>query len=71
MVTAATSIFERPKGRKEKKMLRMEMIGNLTRDPESRTFQKGETDGKVCNFTVAVAVGYGQYKHTEFVRVAA
>ena len=52
-------------------MLRMEMIGNLTRDPESRTFQKGETDGKVCNFTVAVAVGYGQYKHTEFVRVAA
>ena len=52
-------------------MLRIEMIGNLTRDPESRTFQKGETDGKVCNFTVAASVGYGQYKRTEFVRVTA
>ncbi len=52
-------------------MIRMELIGNLTRDPESRTFQKGETDGKVCNFTVAASVGYGQYKRTEFVRVAA
>lgn len=52
-------------------MLRIEMIGNLTRDPESRTFQKGETDGEVCNFTVAASVGYGQYKRTEFVRVTA
>ena len=52
-------------------MLKLEMIGNLTRDPESRTFQKGETDGKVCNFTVAASVGYGQYKRTEFVRVTA
>ena len=52
-------------------MIRMSMIGNLTRDPESRTFQKGETDGKVCNFTVAASVGYGQYKRTEFVRVTA
>ena len=52
-------------------MLKLEMIGNLTRDPESRTFQKGETDGKVCNFTVAASSGYGQYKRTEFVRVAA
>ena len=52
-------------------MIRMELTGNLTRDPESRTFQKGESDGKVCNFTVAASVGYGQYKRTEFVRVAA
>ena len=52
-------------------MLKLEMIGNLTRDPESRTFQKGETDGKVCNFTVAASVGYGQYKRTEFIRVTA
>ena len=52
-------------------MIRMELIGNLTRDPESRTFQKGDTDGKVCNFTVAASSGYGQYKRTEFVRVAA
>ena len=52
-------------------MIRIELIGNLTRDPESRTFQKGETDGKVCNFTVAASVGYGQYKRTEFIRVTA
>ena len=52
-------------------MIRVEAIGNLTRDPESRTVQKGETDGKVTNFTVAASVGYGQYKHTEFIRVAA
>lgn len=52
-------------------MLRVEGIGNLTRDPETRTVQKGENGGKVCNFTVAASVGYGDYKRTEFVRVAA
>ena len=52
-------------------MIRIEAIGNLTRDPETRTFQRGETDGKVTNFTVAASTGYGEYKRTEFVRVAA
>lgn len=52
-------------------MIRIEAIGNLTRDPETRIVQKGETDGKVTNFTVAASVGYGQYRHTEFIRVAA
>ncbi len=52
-------------------MIRIECIGNLTRDPETRTIQKGETDGKVCNFTVAASTGYGEYKRTQFVRVAA
>ena len=52
-------------------MLKLEAIGNLVRDPETRTVQKGETDGKVCNFTVAASYGYGEFKHTEFVRVAA
>ncbi len=52
-------------------MLKLEAIGNLTRDPETRTVQKGENDGKVCNFTVAASFGYGEYKHTEFIRVAA
>jgi single-strand DNA-binding protein len=32
-------------------MNKLEIIGNLTRDPESRTLQDGKT---VCNFTVAV-----------------
>ena len=52
-------------------MIRIEAIGNLTRDPETRTVQKGETDGKVTNFTVAASVGYGQYKHTEYIKVGA
>ncbi len=52
-------------------MIRIEAIGNLTRDPETRTIQKGETDGKVTNFTVAASTGYGEYKKTEFIRVAA
>ena len=52
-------------------MVRLELIGNLTRDPETRTVQKGESGGKVCNFTVAASVGFGDFKRTEFVRVAA
>lgn len=52
-------------------MIRLEVIGNLTRDPETRTIQKGETDGKVTNFTIAAPTGYGDFKRTEFVRVSA
>ena len=52
-------------------MLKLEAIGNLTRDPETRTIQKGDSDGKVTNFTVAASFGYGEYKHTTFIRVAA
>ena len=52
-------------------MLKLCCIGNLTRDPESRTVQRGEHDGKVCNFTVAASYGFGEYKRTEFIRVAA
>ena len=52
-------------------MIRIEAIGNLVRDPETRTVQKGDSDGQVCNFTVAASYGYGEYRHTEFVRVAA
>ena len=42
--------------------------GNLTRDPESRTLSNGNT---VCNFTVAVNVGYGERRVTKYFRVAA
>ena len=52
-------------------MIKLTCIGNLTRDPETRTVQKGQTDGKVTNFTVAASYGYGDYKKTEFIRVAA
>lgn len=52
-------------------MIKLEAIGNLVRDPETRTVQRGDSDGQVCNFTVAASYGYGEYKRTEFVRVAA
>ncbi len=52
-------------------MIRIEIIGNLTRDPETRVVQKGENDGKVTNFTVAASTGYGEYKRTQFVRISA
>lgn len=52
-------------------MIRIEAIGNLTRDPETRTVQKGENDGKVTNFTLAASTGFGEYKRTQFVRISA
>ena len=52
-------------------MIRLAVIGNLTRDPETRTVQRGETDGKVTNFTIAASVSFGEYKRTEFIRVSA
>ena len=52
-------------------MIKLEAIGNLVRDPETRTVQRGDSDGQVCNFTVVASYGYGEYKRTEFVRVAA
>ena len=52
-------------------MLRIEMIGNLTKDPESRIVKTSGSDVTIVNFTVAASHGYGEYKHTEFIRVAA
>ena len=49
-------------------MLTMEIIGNLTRDPELKSVQRADGTRLVCNFTVA-ANRYGQEK-AEFVRVA-
>ena len=49
-------------------MLQMEIIGNLTRDPESRIIKRDGGDRTVCNFTVAVN-RFGR-EDTAFVRVA-
>ena len=49
-------------------MLKMEIIGNLVRDPELKTVSRADGDRPVCNFTVAVN-RYGKEK-AEFVRVA-
>ncbi len=52
-------------------MNRAAFIGNLTRDPETRTIQKMNNETTVTNFTVAASHGYGDYKQTTFIRVAA
>lgn len=52
-------------------MNKMTLIGNLTRDPEIRVIQRNGAESTVTNFTVAVNEGYGDFKRTEFVRIAA
>ena len=52
-------------------MNRATFIGNLTRDPETRTIQKQNNETTVTNFTVAASHGFGDYKHTEYIRVSA
>ena len=52
-------------------MNKMTLIGNLTRDPETREIRRNGTDSTVTNFTVAVNDGYGDHKRTDFVRIAA
>lgn len=39
--------------------------GRLTKDAEKRFTQAGKA---ICNFTVAVDVGYGEHKSTNFIR---
>lgn len=52
-------------------MNRATFIGNLTRDPETRTIQKLGNETTVTNFTVAASHGFGDYKHVEFIRISA
>ncbi len=52
-------------------MNKMTLIGNLTRDPETRTVHRMGAESSVTNFTVAVNEGFGDRKRTEYVRIAA
>ena len=52
-------------------MNKMELIGNLTKDPETRTVNGVNGEAKVTNFTVAANDGFGEHKQTLFVRVTA
>ena len=52
-------------------MNKMTMIGNLTKDPETRTVKGNNGEAKVTNFTVAANDGFGGHKQTLFVRVTA
>ena len=48
-------------------MLKMEIIGNLTKDPETRTTNSGM---EVCSFTVASSRKVNGEDKTDFVRVS-
>ena len=52
-------------------MNKLEVIGNLTKDPETRVVKGSNGEAKVTNFTVAANDGYGEHKQTLFVRVTA
>ncbi len=52
-------------------MNKLEVIGNLTKDPETRTVNGVNGEAKVTNFTVAANDGFGEHKQTLFVRVTA
>ena len=52
-------------------MYKMELIGNLTKDPEIRTVNGINGEARVTNFTVAANDGFGEHKQTLFVRVTA
>ena len=52
-------------------MNKMTLIGNLTRDPETRVIHRNGGESTVTNFTVAVNDGYGDHRHTEYVRISA
>ena len=52
-------------------MNKMELIGNLTKDPETRMVNGINGEAKVTNFTVAANDGFGDHKQTLFVRVTA
>lgn len=47
-------------------MIKMSMIGNLTKDPEVLKAKNGKMGAK---FDIATSVGYGEYKKTVFVSV--
>lgn len=52
-------------------MFKTEIIGNLTKDPQTREFTAANGDKRtVCNFDVAVDTGYGDNKKTHFVRIS-
>ena len=52
-------------------MNKLEVIGNLTKDPETRVVKGSNGEAKVTNFTVAANDGYGEHKQTLFVRITA
>lgn len=52
-------------------MIKLEAIGNLTRDVEKRVVKTADGETIVVNFTVAASYGYGDHKKTEFIRVSA
>lgn len=52
----------------EKEVNRVELIGNLTRDPVLK-YSSNEKRTAVCRFTIAVNEGYGEKQKTSFISI--
>lgn len=51
-------------------MNNVNLIGNLTRDPETRV-TTGERQTTLCRFTIAVNDGYGEKQKTSYINIVA
>lgn len=49
-------------------MNKVQLIGNLTRDPETR-YSTGENQTAICRFSIAINTGYGDKQKTDYPQI--
>lgn len=49
-------------------MNKVQLIGNLTRDPETR-YSTGENQTAICRFSIAINTGYGEKQRTDYPQI--
>lgn len=49
-------------------MNKVQMIGNLTRNPETR-YSTGENQTAICRFSIAINTGYGEKQRTDYPQI--
>lgn len=49
-------------------MNKVQLIGNLTRDPETR-YSIGENQTAICRFSIAINTGYGDKQKTDYPQI--
>lgn len=49
-------------------MNKVQLIGNLTRDPETR-YSTGENQTAICRFSIAINTGYGDKQKTYYPQI--
>lgn len=49
-------------------MNKVYLIGNLTRDPETR-YSTGENQTAICRFSIAINTGYGEKQRTDYPQI--